>query len=585
MKLLLHTILLLLLSCLFLVTCKKEVSCENCRESKNIPPLARAGADQRIILPTDSLLLDGSASLDTDGSIVSYRWINLAGPSSPGVVSADSAKTMIKGLGMGVYRFELTVKDNGGLLAKDTMQVLVDNLAVNQPPVACAGIDQAIILPINTVNLDGSCSADPENTILGYEWKKVAGPSSYTIVTPSGANTAITALAEGIYQFELKVTDAGGLFDTDTVQIFVQKAIVLPVPPVCGDTNRPQVMAHTVPFGTLSYAKSTAAVAAAGTKIVFAGGQADFIPDAFGTKRVDIYDVVTKTWSTAELSTPRWGIAAVVAGNKIFFAGGQNGDGSFDTFYASVDIYDVSTNTWTVAALSEPRSQIAAAAVGTKVLFAGGEKNFNYECSNTVDIYDLSTNSWSTTTLSEPRSYITAVTHNNKIYFGGGTSEDRWHTTSAKIDIYDNATNGWSVAALPEPKAMMAGTVVGNKIHWAGGIIGSGAQTSSCKVEIQDVATGTFSTAYLSRPRHWVASTGNNAVVKDNKIVYFSHDWVSPSATNFDIYNLTTGSWSIGVFPQGLQMGSIIISANNEIYLAGKWGINPPTNGVAILKF
>lgn len=61
-----------------LICCKKETSCEGCASNKeNKPPIAIAGPDQLITLPTDSILLDGRTSSDPDGSISSYLWIKI----------------------------------------------------------------------------------------------------------------------------------------------------------------------------------------------------------------------------------------------------------------------------------------------------------------------------------------------------------------------------------------------------------------------------------------------------------------------------------------------------------------------------
>ena len=114
---------------------------------------------------------------------------------------------------MGTYRFELKVTDNGGLSAKDTVQVIVnDSASTNRPPVANAGADQTITLPTNTVTLNGSGSTDPDNNITSYTWTKISGPSSFNIANANAVQTQVTNLVQGIYQFELKVTDAGGLF-------------------------------------------------------------------------------------------------------------------------------------------------------------------------------------------------------------------------------------------------------------------------------------------------------------------------------------------------------------------------------------
>jgi dipeptidyl aminopeptidase/acylaminoacyl peptidase len=101
----------------------------------------------------------------------------------------------------------------------------------NRPPVANAGADQVITLPSNSVNLDGSASTDPNNNITSYAWTKISGPSSFTIANANAAQTQVTNLIEGVYEFELKVTDAKGLFDKDIMQVTVQPQP--PPPPPC----------------------------------------------------------------------------------------------------------------------------------------------------------------------------------------------------------------------------------------------------------------------------------------------------------------------------------------------------------------
>jgi hypothetical protein len=63
------------------ISCKKEKSCESCKEN-NKPPIALAGPDQVITLPTDSISLDGSASNDPGGKISEWLWKKISGPSS-----------------------------------------------------------------------------------------------------------------------------------------------------------------------------------------------------------------------------------------------------------------------------------------------------------------------------------------------------------------------------------------------------------------------------------------------------------------------------------------------------------------------
>src|SRR6266542_2159291 len=115
-----------LLWVLFFLSCKKERSCEGCTE-KNKPPIAFAGSDQVITLPTDSALLNGSNSSDPDGRITNYAWAKVSGPTFSNIIHSSDSITLIKNLVAGIYLFELKVTDNGGLSSRDTMRLIVDS--------------------------------------------------------------------------------------------------------------------------------------------------------------------------------------------------------------------------------------------------------------------------------------------------------------------------------------------------------------------------------------------------------------------------------------------------------------------------
>lgn len=569
MKTVIRSLLVFLYTVLAIFSsCKREHSCENCFVN-NKPPKANAGADQKIVLPLDSVLLDGTASSDPDGTITSYKWTTISGPGSFIYGNPNQIKTIIRNLKAGFYKIELTVSDDGGLQSRDTTQITVDSANTsNHAPVANAGADQTIVLPINTIMLDGRSSTDPDNNITSYTWTKINGPSSYTLSNVNAAQTTATNLAEGVYQFELKVVDAGGLFSKDTVEVKVVSSLSS-----CNTGNRPIVHVNLAQVGKLSEPKAGVAVGAAGNKIVFGGG----VGYNNGSSGADIFDIVTRTWSTAKLSVARYDMAVVTSGNKIFFAGGYNTDGTtFADYYRNVDIYDASTNTWTVAMLSSERSGIAAAAVGNKVFFAGGAANLNAGFSTVVDIYDLTTNTWSIANLSEGRKDVSATTVANKIYFAGGFNQ--WISSpnsadllpSKKIDIYDNATNAWSTSALVDARGDMAGLAVGNKIFWAGGYAGNGNILS--KVEIRDINSQSNSFDCLFQPNHVF-----NAVLKDTKIVFSvgPTGYLSGDLNKFNIYDMATNTWSIGEMTVNRYAASFI-SVNNKIYFAG--GTNTNTN-------
>jgi hypothetical protein len=91
----------------------------------NIPPVANAGQDITIVLPTNIVLLNGSGS-DADGMIAGYFWKQISGPLFRGIVSTNAPVTLLNNLVAGNYEFELMVTDNMGAVGRDTVVVAVD---------------------------------------------------------------------------------------------------------------------------------------------------------------------------------------------------------------------------------------------------------------------------------------------------------------------------------------------------------------------------------------------------------------------------------------------------------------------------
>lgn len=114
-------------------------------------------------------------------------------------------------------------------------------VVVNQPPTANAGPDQTITLPTNSVILSGS-GTDPDGTIVNYTWKNSGG-----VVVGTTASITLTNLTEGVYTYNLTVTDNQGDSGSDSVIITVKAAPT--------NQNSTQVIVY-------EYANNTAAKAA-----------------------------------------------------------------------------------------------------------------------------------------------------------------------------------------------------------------------------------------------------------------------------------------------------------------------------------
>lgn len=102
-------------------------SAENSAENSQLS--AFAGADFQIILPIDFGWLSGGYgySKTIDNSV----WKKISGPSSYNLESPDLLRTKISKLEKGMYEFELTVTNNRGLTAKDTVRINVGEMSKN----------------------------------------------------------------------------------------------------------------------------------------------------------------------------------------------------------------------------------------------------------------------------------------------------------------------------------------------------------------------------------------------------------------------------------------------------------------------
>jgi hypothetical protein len=621
--------------------CAKDLSYEDGGTIKTAP-VADAGKDQSIVLPKDSAFVDGSKSYDNNGSITNFSWVKLSGPVTCNILAAGAKTTWIKKLTEGKYVFELTVTNNFKLTAKDTITVYVDKTKIARPPDAQAGPDQTIQLPNNNVTLDGSASSDPDNDISDYLWTRIKGTGNIIYTSPANTQTDVSTLTAGLHIFELRVTDATGLVDRDTLSVQVNEApgvppianaganqnipydltkcstnpeiitlngsesfdpdgtitkynwqIIFPInagivitnpnkaqASVTGllagkyifelsvtdndgnvkkdttqlniiATNRQVMQARLTPVGTLSEKRKVSGVAFLGNKIFLAGGR--YPPAGPGpnfTSRVDIYDVVTKDWTTSELSQKKWGIAAAVAGNKVFFGGGTalQGNASATT---RVDIYDIVDQKWSTAELPKA-GQYTAIAQGNKVLFAGG---------TAVYLYDYLSEKWTTKNLSQPRVSIAATSVGGNIYLSGGATSNIGGTPFNNIDIYDPKTNSWSVSNMSKAKYALASIGLRGKALWAGGITDKGLTN---EIEILDLLGGKGTTFHcLFQP----GSFSTNSMGKLGNYVVFFPDG-GEDKTRFDIYDSLNDKWYIGVLDKKIGP-AILITAGTELYIVG----------------
>ena len=186
------------------------------------PPIADAGPDIQVYNDT-WVTLNGSNSMDPDGYIISYKWME-------GTEIYNTAESFKKLFQMGVHVLTLTVTDNNGAIATDTVTVEVLELQKDLP-VADAGPD-IVVNASDTVMLNASGSYDLDGNITDYLWSEgevvLSNNISFEMVFDIGGHTIV-----------LDVTDNDGSKGNDALTVTVIAPNIPPIADAGSDINVP----------------------------------------------------------------------------------------------------------------------------------------------------------------------------------------------------------------------------------------------------------------------------------------------------------------------------------------------------------
>ncbi|PWQ94300.1 DUF1566 domain-containing protein [Leucothrix arctica] len=179
----------------------------------------------------ESITLDGSASYDQDGTIVSYRWFNRTLFET---ISTEQTAT-VNNLPAGEHEIYFEVTDNHGLSNATVfiLTVLTDQ-RLNTSPIADVGSDQTVFIG-NAITFNAGNSSDSDGSITSYEWKEGG-----TVLSNSISFTK-NDLSVGTHEIYLTVTDNEGATSTDSLTVTVVP--ILNEPPVA-DAGSDQVIIY-----------------------------------------------------------------------------------------------------------------------------------------------------------------------------------------------------------------------------------------------------------------------------------------------------------------------------------------------------
>ncbi len=196
---------------------KWTISNANCASSSDTvtiivlspPTLANAGTDQ-IICNTSNTTLLGNTPVNGIGT-----WSLIAGTSSIIFSDIHLPNTSITGLVNGSYQLVWTIANGICIDSKDTVTINV----LPPPSIANAGLDQII------------CNTDKillhANTpVIGIgKWNLLSGLNAPTISQLDSANTEVSGIVAGTYQFVWQINSSVCEANKDTVQITILPAI------------------------------------------------------------------------------------------------------------------------------------------------------------------------------------------------------------------------------------------------------------------------------------------------------------------------------------------------------------------------
>lgn len=193
-------------------------------------PTALAGPNLKVILPSTSTVIDGSASTESAGKTLSYSWTQNYGPSVVQFSDATAVNPTISGLSEGIYSLKLTVTNTDLVTDEDELLILVTNTANALPTVSLvAPADNSTFTEGKPVSITANAS-DFDGTIQQVDFYQDAILISSDTSAPYAATWNPIA---GNFILTAKATDNdGGVGTSQTANVTIAAAMI------CTETSK-----------------------------------------------------------------------------------------------------------------------------------------------------------------------------------------------------------------------------------------------------------------------------------------------------------------------------------------------------------
>jgi len=175
--------------------------------SPNVVPVANAGTDKTITLPSNTITINGNGT-DANGSISSYLWAKQSGGTAT-LSNITTQNLTVSNLLAGSYEFKLTVTDNQGATGFDLVSLIVNSAVANISPTVSisAPVQNTQIIQGNNLVINSSAN-DADGNIAKVEFYNGTTKLGEDLSSPYSLTTF--SLAIGSYTIFAKAFDNSG---------------------------------------------------------------------------------------------------------------------------------------------------------------------------------------------------------------------------------------------------------------------------------------------------------------------------------------------------------------------------------------
>lgn len=174
-------------------------------ETDEAPSVVIDPSEVTILLPDNSVTVDATVTPGYLHSISSVLWTYISGPETYTITDPTIEDTTFEDLVEGVYVFRLTATQDDAQTGYAEVTITVTD--VDDPPsVVIDTPDTTLYQPDNSLDVTATITPAYLHSISSVLWTFISGPATYTISSPTTADTTFGNLVIGTYRFRLTAT-------------------------------------------------------------------------------------------------------------------------------------------------------------------------------------------------------------------------------------------------------------------------------------------------------------------------------------------------------------------------------------------